>query len=91
MHTQAERSGVIADILAGRASRAAVGLLLRGLLPIHQGLDAPQFNEPSLARTATIEADLQVLAPGAEVKLLPEGTAYAERVRAAGGVQVAYA
>lgn len=91
LHTRAERSGVIADIIAGRASRLAVALLLRGLLPVYQVLDGSVFGGAALARTAAIEADLRVLAPGVDVVLLPEGTVYADRVRAAGEAVVAHA
>ena len=52
LHTQAERSGVIADILAGRASRFEVALLLRNLLPVYQMLDASPYGGPALARVS---------------------------------------
>jgi hypothetical protein len=77
LHTKAERSGVIADILAGRATRYGVALLLRNLLPVYQVLDASRFCLPGLARSASIEADLRVLVPNVELPLLPEGAAYA--------------
>jgi hypothetical protein len=91
LHVRAERSGVIADILGGRASRPAVALLLRGLLPVYQVLDLSTFGHLALARVGPIEADLQTLAPGADVALLPEGAAYGEQVRAAGEGLVAHA
>jgi heme oxygenase (biliverdin-producing, ferredoxin) len=91
LHVQAERSGVIADIIAGRASARGMALLLRGLLPVYQVLDASPFGHPALARAAAIEADLRVLAPGVEVPLLPQGAAYAERVGVAGEALIAHA
>ncbi len=84
LHARAERSGIIADILAGRASRLGVALLLRNLLPVYQVLDASALGHPALARSAAIEADLLMLSPDAELPLLPEGVAYADRVRRAG-------
>ena len=95
LHTKAERSGVIADIVAGRAGRLAVALLLRNLLPVYQVLDGSRFCAPGLARAAAIEADLRVLSPDAEVPLLPEGADYAGTIcRAAesgGGELIAHA
>ena len=83
VHNRAERSGVIADILAGRASRLGVGLLLRNLLPVYQLLDESALGHPALARSNVIKADLLVLSPGMELPLLPQGDAYADRVRRA--------
>ena len=91
LHTRAERSGIIADILAGRASRYGVVLLLRNLLPVYQALDRSAVGHPALARSEAIEADLRVLAPGGDVPLLPEGVAYAERVGDAGEGLIAHA
>ncbi len=84
LHIRAERSGIIADILAGRASRFGVALLLRNLLPVYQVLDASVFGHPALARSAAIEADLMVLAPDVALPLLPQGAAYAAQVLGAG-------
>jgi heme oxygenase len=92
LHTQAERSGVIADILAGTASREAVALLLRNLLPVYRELEVRladlrdhailgALGDPALARGAAIEADLAAI--GGDPVLLAEGAAYAERIAAA--------
>ena len=83
LHTRAERSGIVADILAGRAGRDGVALLLRNLLPVYLVLDASRFGEPGLVRAAAIEADLRMLSPDLFPALLPEGRAYAERVQQA--------
>src|SRR5262245_29449930 len=40
LHTQAERAGVINDILRGQASRADYALLLRNLLPAYERMEA---------------------------------------------------
>jgi heme oxygenase (biliverdin-producing, ferredoxin) len=91
LHAKAERSGVMADVLAGRTSRFAVALLLRGLLPVYQVLDVSPFGGAPVARAEAIEGDLCVLMPGMDVPLLPEGLAYADRVRTAGDTLVAHA
>lgn len=80
LHGRAERGGVIAAILAGRATRFGVALLLRNLLPVYEALDGSRLGIPALARVAAIQADLRALAPSGELTLLPEGVAYAERV-----------
>ncbi len=83
LHTKAERTGIIADIVAGRASRLGVALLLRNLLPVYEALDGSLLGHPVLVRCAVIEADLRLLSPYAELPLLAEGAAYAEQVRCA--------
>jgi heme oxygenase (biliverdin-producing, ferredoxin) len=72
LHVQAERSGMIADILVGRATQRGYALLLRNLLPVYQALEqqlsrhsgsallAP-ISRRELARAGAIEADLKVL------------------------------
>jgi heme oxygenase (biliverdin-producing, ferredoxin) len=84
LHARAERSGIIADILAGRVSRLGVALLLRNLLPVYQVLDGSVLGHPTLARSGAIGADLLMLSPDADLPLLPEGVAYADQVRCAG-------
>jgi heme oxygenase len=83
LHARAERSGIIADILAGRASRLGIALLLRNLLPIYQLLDGSSLGHRTLARSNVIRADLLVLSPGIELPLLPQGKAYEDQVRGA--------
>lgn len=83
LHRQAERAGIIADILAGTATRAGVALFWRNLLPVYEALDTTPFGLPPLVRSAAIKADLAALAPDALPPLLPEAAAYAERVRQA--------
>src|ERR1700753_1091711 len=69
LHTRAERSGFIADILHGRATRDGYILLLQNLLPVYRALEAQlakhkgsplvgPFVRPELARADSIEADL---------------------------------
>jgi heme oxygenase (biliverdin-producing, ferredoxin) len=70
LHTQAERSGIIADILQGRATRDGYALMLRNLLRVYHELEQQLARyaasrlvgpivRPELARTGAIEADLQ--------------------------------
>jgi heme oxygenase len=80
-HARAERSGIIADILAGKATRFGVAVLWRNLLPVYQALDATVFGLPALIRSAAIEADLLILAPGVDLPLLPQAAAYTDRVK----------
>lgn len=82
-HVRAERSGIIADILTGQATRFGVALLLRNLLPVYQALDATRFGLPPLVRSDAIQADLLVLMSGADLPLLSEATVYADLVHAA--------
>jgi heme oxygenase len=84
LHTQAERFGIITDILTGRATRFGVALLLRNLLPAYRVLDTSLFGVPALARPAAIEADLHILSPSVELPLLAEGSFYAEQICRAG-------
>lgn len=97
LHTRAERSGVIADLLRGRATRRAHARLLRNLLPayesLEQGLERHRSEprmaalaQPCVYRSAAIESDLRAIlgdAWAAELPLLPEAERYAARIRAA--------
>jgi heme oxygenase len=94
LHVQAERSGVVADLLRGCASRRAYTLLLRNLLPVYQELEAglerhrnrPELAglaEPAVYRAAALGADLCALeGPRWEgsLPLLDAGERYARRV-----------
>ncbi|PZA13495.1 biliverdin-producing heme oxygenase [Rhodopseudomonas palustris] len=94
LHLEAEKSGILADILHGTAGRDSYTLLLRNLHPAYRALEAgierhrdnpilaPLAAHP-LARTPAIESDLVALA-GAEwterLPVLPAAEAYAERI-----------
>ena len=95
LHVEAERSGVISDLLRGEASRDGYILLQRNLLPAYQALerglerhrDTPglvAITKYRLERSAALEADLVALCGGsfAGIPLLPEGEAYARRIDA---------
>ncbi len=98
LHAQAERSGVIAAILAGTVSRWGYTLYLRNLLPAYQAMERllrchagdagiGHLALPPVYRADRIATDLDALAGGdwaASVPLLPAGAAYAERIQAAG-------
>lgn len=94
LHADAERSGIIRDLLRGQASRAGYVALLRNLLPAYRemecGLDRHRFSPGldalarfSFNRAGAIEADLRALcgdAWSATLPLLPAADAYARRV-----------
>jgi len=72
LHTRAERSGIVADILHGRATRDGYVLMLRNLLRVYQALEerlarhagSPTVGaivRPELMRAGAIERDLQSL------------------------------
>lgn len=92
-HTEAERSGIIRDMLHGEASREGYILLQRNLLPAYQALEAgleTHRDNPLLAtlaayrldRASALKADLEALCGGdfSQVPVLPEGAAYAQRI-----------
>ncbi len=98
LHTKAERTGFIVDILKGRVSPADYALFLRSLLPAYRALENALARHgetsllgpivrPELNRSAAIEADLRQLVPDtaiADIALLPEARAYEKAVVEAG-------
>jgi len=97
LHTKAERSGIINDVLRGRATKYGYALLLRNLLPAYQQLEAgleANRNSPLVGalarrevyRTKAIISDLVALfGPSWEsaLPLLPPGEQYAQRIASA--------
>jgi heme oxygenase len=97
LHARAERSGYVREILRRRASRAGYALYLRNLLPAYRRLERELERHrgtpgvravaiPAVYRAEAMAADLAALRGPAwhrGLKLLPEGAAYARRVRAA--------
>jgi len=97
LHARAERSGIVNDVLRGRATRFGYAMLLRNLLPAYrameqglerirsqQGIGAAARHE--LYRAPAIEADLQALFGeqwDRDLALLPEAEHYARRVTGA--------
>jgi heme oxygenase len=101
LHGLAERSGFIADMLHGRASRLGYAIFLRNLLPAYEQLEAglerhrtrPAIRELALRevyRTDALKADLVELCGRdwrRELPLLAAGKRYADSVaRAAQGL-----
>ena len=97
LHTRAERSGIINDVLCGKASRYGYALLLRNLLPAYRQMEAgleqhretpgvQAFARREVYRAQALEADLQALY-GTEwarsLALLPAGEQYGLCVAAA--------
>lgn len=94
LHADAERAGIIRDLLRGTASRPGYALLLRNLLPAYQALEAGldrhrgtpllgALARPEVYRAAAIAADLALLAGPAWREVLPvaeSGRRYAARV-----------
>jgi heme oxygenase len=94
LHVEAERSGFVRDMLRGGVTMGGYALFLRNLLPAYQALEAglerlaptPLFRGLALGavyRAPALRADLAAIAGAGwmnTVRLLPEGTAYAERV-----------
>ncbi len=94
LHVEAERTGIIRDLLRGDASREGYILLLRNLLPAYQALESGVLqhrDSPTLAplaafdlaRAPAIEADLVALCGPHwkdDVPLLDAGAFYAGRI-----------
>jgi heme oxygenase (biliverdin-producing, ferredoxin) len=94
LHVQAERSGVISDILHGRVSRYGYALLLRNLLPAYRSLEAgleqyrgapvlTVFANSNLYRAPALTHDLEALYGADWAKSLPllkTGKEYGERI-----------
>ena len=93
-HTRAERTGIVNDILRGKASRDGYVLLLRNLLPAYeameQGLErhrtsagVGKFARREIYRSGALHADLAALAGDdwmRDLPLLPAGRQYGKRV-----------
>jgi heme oxygenase (biliverdin-producing, ferredoxin) len=88
LHTRAERSGVMAELLARRISRGAYGALLVNLHAIYVALESMLSTSTldtstvlPLARAAALASDLRVFAAGATVVPLEAATlAYVEHL-----------
>jgi heme oxygenase (biliverdin-producing, ferredoxin) len=94
LHLEAERSGIIRDLLRGDASREGYILLLRNLLPAYRALEkglARHLKTPGIGalahyrldRAPAIEADLTALCGDAwqqDIPLLAAGDNYARRI-----------
>lgn len=93
LHTEAERSGIIRDLLRGEATRSGYIILQRNLLPAYRALEGGlerHRDTPALAtlagyrldRATALEADLNALCAGdfSDVPMLPAGEAYARRI-----------
>jgi heme oxygenase (biliverdin-producing, ferredoxin) len=94
LHRQAERAGVMRDILAGRVDPGAYIRLLRALYPVYVVLEQELVRHPEvapvplagLARAPALAADLAHLAGAGwerRVAPVPAGEAYAARIRSA--------
>lgn len=98
LHTKAERSGVINDILRKKSDKRSYAMLLRNLLPAYQAMENaigrqarhPAFRvfaKSGLQRADRMSADLADLSGDdwrRDLPLLPAGQKYAERIEDAG-------
>jgi heme oxygenase (biliverdin-producing, ferredoxin) len=95
LHRQAERSGVMAELMQGRISREIYCLLLRNLQPLYAALEAgldthkadpnvQRLWRPELRRLAALEQDLDHLHASADwrrdLPVLGAAAEYAERL-----------
>ena len=94
LHREAERSGIINDVLRGAGRRDAYAVFLRNLLPVYRQLEAgleqhrhepavKGLARPEVYRSMALEADLVALhGPDwqAVLPLLDAGAAYVARV-----------
>ncbi len=97
LHVQAERSGIVREMLRGQASREGYALLLRNLLPAYAEMEnalerhrlAPALRDlaqPAVYRAWALASDLEDLSGpdwASALPLLPAGERYARQVGAA--------
>lgn len=104
LHREAERSGILRELLRGSIDRSGYVVLLRNLLPVYEAMEralqhpdrdprlAP-LADPALYRTAALRADIHHLA-GAEdeaaAALVPSAKRYAARVGGGGMALIAH-
>lgn len=98
LHSVAERSGIVRELLLGRGSVASYALLLRNLLPVYRAMEAELsarkvarelgcLADVRLHRADAIAADLNVLTGSRwrrTLPVLPAAKRYSERVRLIG-------
>jgi len=94
LHVEAERTGIIRDLLRGEASREGYVLLLRNLLPVYQAMEQGLENHRGSAalgkladyrldRATAIESDLVALCGerwSQHIPLLAAGELYTSRI-----------
>ncbi len=92
LHTRAERSGVMAELLARRISREAYGALLVNLQAIYVALESMLSTSTlqasglmPLARTAALTSDVQAFAMNDPMPVEGATLAYVERLHALHG------
>lgn len=99
LHAEAERSGFVRDLLAGRVTRASYALWLRNLWLAYDTLEAalavhgaPGLADPRVMRAAALASDLAALCGPRwreDVPMLAAGRDYARAIGAARGAQLA--
>jgi heme oxygenase len=100
LHARAERSGVVAALLHGTATRAAYAMLLRNLMPVYRVLEHELLRrsesltalaERAVFRADRMEGDLEALCGPSwrTLPLLEAGARYVECVGTAGATSAA--
>lgn len=105
LHEQAERSGLVGNLLSGNASKFEYALLLRNLLPAYEAMErqlaalpdghpVATIRDPRLYRARAIRADLAAISGDewADLPLTDAGRKYEHRLRSlerAGGCRIA--
>lgn len=95
LHREAERSGVLRDVLRGDVDRAHYAMLLRNLLPVYEALehalDQPgrdpclaSLADPAVYRVAALRADVLHFdgTVDDDLDLVPSAAGYAARIAA---------
>ncbi|NJM91426.1 MAG: biliverdin-producing heme oxygenase [Rhodospirillaceae bacterium] len=94
LHSRAERSGIVRDLLTGQANRHGYAVYLRNILPAYREIEAglernraaPGLDlivRPDVYRTPALESDLRTLHGDSferALPLLPEGERYRRRI-----------
>ena len=97
LHREAERTGIVRELIGGRANRQGYAWLLGNLLPVYEAMEDAlsgrrhpgclvAFALPGVYRAEAIRADLQsIIEPHwPPIPFLPAARRYAARVRDAG-------
>lgn len=94
LHAEAERSGIVSDLLRGRVDRRSYAALLRNLLPAYRELEnglerhrsaagMDGVARPAVYRSAALESDLAALCGSdwqQRIEILPAAERYARAV-----------
>lgn len=105
LHREAERSGILRELLRGSIDRRGYTVLLRNLLPVYEAMERALTHpdrdprlaalaDPAVYRTTALRADIEHLAGldgEDETALVPSAAGYAARAGAGGAGLIAHA